>query len=108
MCGGQPYHRVFFRRDAGITDHEDVIWASFLENEVLFETNHFVKDKFISERPKTYEIGENCPGRIGRWVGWRILDSYTRNNPEVTFKEVMDNDNALKIFEVSKYKPVNY
>jgi len=50
-----------------INEHEPVIWASFLENEVLYERNPFIKDKFLSERPKTLEIGENCPGRIGRW-----------------------------------------
>lgn len=91
-----------------IDEHEPVIWASLLENEVLFETNPFIKDKFLSERPKTLEIGENCPGRIGRWVGWRIVQKYAERHPEITVPELMEMKDARKIFNESKYKPIPY
>ncbi len=88
-----------------IKDSEAVIWANFIENELLYETNHFLKDKFISERPKTFEIGQNCPGRIGRWVGWEIIKTYMERNDEVPLPELMENPNAQQIFERSRYKP---
>ena len=91
-----------------IEEHEPVIWASILENEVLFETSPYIKDKFLSERPKTHEVGENCPGRIGRWVGWRILQRYAGRHPEVSLPEIMKMDDAQKIFNESKYKPIPY
>ncbi len=90
-----------------IEEHEPVIWASLLENEVLFETDAFIKDKFISERPKTVEVGENCPGRIGRWVGWRIVQKYAEETG-ASVPEIMKLDDALKIFNESKYKPIPY
>lgn len=91
-----------------IDEHEPVIWASFLENEVLYERNPFIKDKFLSERPKTLEIGENCPGRIGRWIGWRIIQKYATQHPELSLPELMKLDDAQKIFSESKYKPIPY
>ena len=91
-----------------IDEHEPVIWASILENEVLYERNPFVKDKFLSERPKTLEVGENCPGRIGRWVGWNIVDKFALENPDVTLPELMQMDDAQKLFTESKYKPIPY
>ena len=91
-----------------IDDHEQVIWAGILENELLFETNTFLKDKFLSERPKTYEIGENCPGRIGRWVGWQIVKKFMDENPDISLTELMAIGDAQRIFTESKYKPINY
>ncbi len=91
-----------------IEEHEPVIWASFLENEVLYEKNPFIKDKFLSERPITIEIGENCPGRIGRWIGWRIVQKYALQYPEMTLPELMQQSDAQKFFNESKYKPIPY
>lgn len=91
-----------------IVEHEPIIWASLLENEVLYETDSYIKDKFVSERPKTIEIGENCPGRIGRWVGWRIVQKYASQNPGLTLPEVMKTEDTQKIFLTSKYKPIPY
>jgi len=91
-----------------IEEHEPVIWASILENEVLYDRNPYVKDKFLSERPKTIEIGEKCPGRIGRWLGWRIVDKYANQNPDISISELMKLNDAQKIFAESKYKPIPY
>jgi gliding motility-associated lipoprotein GldB len=88
-----------------INKNEHIIWANFLENDLLYETSHFMKNKFIGERPKTFEISQQCPGRIGIWVGWQIVKSYMKNNPEVTLQELMENTDAQKIFSLSKYKP---
>ncbi|MGM0580124.1 MAG: gliding motility lipoprotein GldB [Bacteroidota bacterium] len=88
-----------------INENEHIIWANFLENDLLYETSHFMKNKFIGERPKTYEISQQCPGRIGIWVGWQIVKSYMRNNPEVSLQELMENTDAQQIFSRSKYKP---
>lgn len=91
-----------------IDDHEPVIWASLLENEILYEKNPFIKDKFLSERPVTLEIGENCPGRIGRWVGWRIVQKYADQHPEIRLPDLMEMDDAQRMFTDSKYKPIPY
>jgi len=88
-----------------IHENEGIIWANFIENELLFETSHFIKDKFISERPYTYEISQNCPGRIGRWVGWEMIKGYHKQNKDLSFQQIMANPNAQEIFTRSRYKP---
>lgn len=86
-------------------DNDEIIWANLIENELLYETNYVLKNKFIGERPNVFEIGENCPGRIGRWVGWQIIEAYMERNPEKSLPDLMSNNNPLEIFQQSGYKP---
>ena len=89
----------------GSRANENVIWAHFLENELLYETNHMIKKKYIDERPKTYEIGEKAPGRIATWVGWQIVRQYMDKNEEVTLPQLMEEGQPRKIFDGSRYRP---
>lgn len=89
----------------GVRDNRKTVWAHMLENEILFETNHMVKKKYLDERPKTYEIGEKAPGRIATWVGWDIVKEYMKKNPDITLPQLMQTTDAQEIFRSSKYKP---
>jgi len=88
-----------------ISENEDAIWAYFISNELLYETNHLTKTKYMDERPTVFEIGDKCPGRIGSWLGWQIVESYMNANPDVTLQALMENPNAREIFDKSNYKP---
>jgi len=89
----------------GTRENEEIIWAHFVENNLLFETNHEIKKKYLEERPKTFEIGEKAPGRIGRWLGWQIIREYMDRYPETTLPELMALDDPGMILEKSKYRP---
>ena len=89
----------------GSRNNIDIIWTHFIENELLYETNHMVKKKYIDDRPKTYEIGDEAPGRIGTWLGWQIINTYMQENPNVTMPQMMMNDNPQELFKASKFKP---
>jgi gliding motility-associated lipoprotein GldB len=89
----------------GSRKNESLIWSRFIEDEVLFATSHQVKQKFIAERPKTLEVGEKCPGRIGTWVGWQIVKKYMETHPQVTLPQLMEMTDAAKLFKESGYKP---
>jgi hypothetical protein len=49
------------------------IWAHYLDKSLFFSTDLFLIKKYCDERPKVVEIGDNCPGRVGRWLGWLIV-----------------------------------
>ncbi|AFK03336.1 hypothetical protein Emtol_2198 [Emticicia oligotrophica DSM 17448] len=83
---------------------QDLVWGYFIDNKLLYETNDRIKDKYLSERPRVQEIGNDCPGRIGQWLGWRIVSRYRTENPSITLVDLMKNQNARDIFEKSKYK----
>jgi hypothetical protein len=84
--------------------HKDVVWAHFVKEKLLYETNHFKKIKYTGDRPYTAEIGQDCPGAIGRWLGWQIVRKYMIENPDVTLPQLMRNADAQDIFMKSKYK----
>lgn len=87
-----------------IFDNEEIIWANFVQNEWLYETNHSMKQKFLGERPNVYEIGDKCPGRIGRWLGWQIVNSYMEKTG-ISVQSLMKETDHNKIFTQSGYKP---
>lgn len=85
-------------------DNEEFIWSHFVQNELLYETNPFEIRKYIGEAPFTDAISTKAPGRIGRWLGWNIVDDY-RFNQEVSLDELMANPNSEQIFRQSGYRP---
>ena len=87
-----------------IKENEEVIWANLVQNQVLYETSYLVKKKFIQERPIVNEIGTKCPGRIGQWVGWQIVEKYAEQTG-ASLQEIMEEPDAQKIFKQSRYKP---
>ena len=89
----------------GSRNNIDVIWTHFVENELLYETNHMVKKKYIDDRPKTYEIGDEAPGRIGTWLGWQIIKKYMDENPSTTLPQLMQTESSQQLFKASKFKP---
>ncbi len=89
----------------GAKANQDLIWKRLVEDEALFSTSQKMKQRFIAERPKTYEVGNECPGRIGTWVGWQMVNEYMKQNPKTSLPELMNITDAQKIFKGSKYRP---
>jgi len=88
-----------------VEENENKIYSVFVERKLFFETNHLIKNKYLSERPKVFEISASCPGRIGLWLGWKIINSYMNNNKEIKIEELLQNTNNQEIFFQSSYKP---
>ncbi len=84
--------------------NEGMIWSHFIENELLFETNPFEIRKYTGEAPSTDEISPDAPGRIGRWVGWNIVDDYV-DKTDVSLPQLMEESRSDQIFRQSGYKP---
>ena len=89
----------------GSRNYENLIWSRLIEDEALYATSHLVKQKFIAERPKTIEVGEKCPGRIGTWVGWQMIRKYEETHPDESFPNIMSLPSPEKLFRDSGYKP---
>jgi len=85
--------------------YEQQIWNKIMDKRDLFKTESMVITSYLNDGPFTSEISQESPGRLGIWVGWRIIDSYMRHNEEVTLQELMKDGDAQKILEKSFYKP---
>lgn len=89
----------------GSRQNENLIWARFIESQVLYATNHKIKQDYLGERPVTIQVGEKCPGRIGQWIGWQIVNKYAERHPELSLPAMMQEVDAQKLFKESAYKP---
>lgn len=89
----------------GSRKNQDLIWARFIQSQVLYSTSHTVKKDYLAERPITVQVGEKCPGRIGQWVGWQIVKKYMDTHPDRSLQQLMATQNAQQLFKESNYKP---
>jgi len=87
--------------------YEAEIWAYYLENNLLYETDYPKIQVYLSEGPFTPGLGENSVSapKLGVWTGWQIVRKYMEENPEVTLQQLMDESDSQKILTKSKYKP---
>lgn len=83
---------------------QEIVWAHFIDNQLIYQTNPAIKGRYLNERPFTAEIGQRCPGAIGRWLGWRIVGRYHDEHDNVGIADLMRNTDARQIFEQSGYK----
>ena len=86
---------------------ESDIWAYYLQNNLLFETDYQKIQVFLAEGPFTPGLGEKNESapKLGIWTGWQIVRKYMQENKEVTLQQLMAEKDAQKILNLSKYKP---
>lgn len=80
------------------------VWEHFIEKKLLFNKEELIKSKYLGERPKTPEIGPACPGTIGRWVGYTIVQHYWAANPKLSISKIMADQDFNRIFLKSAYR----
>ncbi len=89
------------------TQFESDIWAYFLEENLLYESDYLKIQKYLSEAPFTPGLGshnDSAP-KLGIYTGWQIVKNYMKNNPEVTLQDLMKDNDYQKILKRSKYRP---
>ena len=88
-------------------ENEFEIWSYFVEKELFYDTDLDLRSRFMSPAPYSkfnLDIDKKSPGGIGRWLGFKIVNSYMNNN-QITVNQLLDIDHYV-IFKNSKYKPV--
>jgi gliding motility-associated lipoprotein GldB len=88
-------------------DFKAQIWAFFLEENLLYETDYNKTQKYLGEAPFTPGLGEknDAPPRLAIWTGWQIVKEYMDKHPDVTLQQLMTDNDAQKILNDSKYRP---
>lgn len=80
-------------------------WSYLIEKNELFGKGESLLRIYIEEMPFTKPFGNESPGRMGAFLGWKLIQSYMANNPEVTLQELMQEDDYQKILNNSRFKP---
>jgi len=84
-------------------ENKEYIWSYMIEKKVLFSDSPRIEATYMGESPYIAEINKKCPGRIGCWIGWKILQKYQKKNPQISIQALMSKKNAREIFEGSGF-----
>ena len=87
--------------------YEADIWAYFIDEKLIFESDYLKIQKFLTDAPFTPGLGENNQSapKLGVWVGWQIVKNYMDKHPELEPKDLLALQDAQKILRDSGYKP---
>jgi hypothetical protein len=85
--------------------YEKDIWGTIIDHKDLFSSDLLLIKKYLNEGPFTAPISQDSPGRLGTWIGLRIIESYMESHPKTSLLELMRENNYQKILQESKYRP---
>ena len=87
-------------------DNEFYIWQYFIENELLYENNSKLYDRFIARGPFSrfnLQLDSESPSSMGIYIGWKIVKSFMKNN-DIKLVDMLQSDSQY-IFKNAKFKP---
>lgn len=85
--------------------YEKAVWGSMIDQKDVFSTDVLLIKKYLNDAPFTAPISTESPGRLGTWLGLRIVESYMNTNSSVSLPQLMKETNSQKILENSGYRP---
>ncbi len=85
--------------------NEQLIWQYFVSEELLY--SHEIKrwKTYVFEGPFSAGMPENAPALTGNYIGLKIIESYMENHPDLSVRELLENEDANGIFQKAKYTP---
>lgn len=63
-------------------DNENAVWSELARRQLLYSTDPSVGARLMRPAPSSALLTPDAPGRIGRYMGYRLIESYLRHNPE--------------------------
>lgn len=85
--------------------YEKEVWGYILDNKELFSSDWRTITRYMQPAPFTSGLASDSPGRIGVFIGWRIISSYMDKQKDLTLKDLMSENDAQKILQLSTYRP---
>jgi hypothetical protein len=82
------------------------VWGYLIENNLLYSKEDDAFRKYVEEAPFSKPFGNVSPGRIGQFLGWKIVKAYMENNPEITLDQLMQTTDLQMILNKSAFKPI--
>lgn len=88
-------------------NNQGKVWAYIIEKDYLFSKQNEIIRQFVDDTPFTKPFTNDSPGRMGAFIGWKIVQAYMENNPEVSLQAMMQDTDSQSILNKSGYKPKN-
>lgn len=82
-----------------LNENESNIWKSLIDRDMLFSVDPTLADRMTRPAPKTMAVHPDAPGRAGRYIGYRIVQQWLRNNPNPNHSTTTDAAGHGKILQ---------
>ncbi|MFY7651539.1 MAG: hypothetical protein ACOVQE_02500 [Chitinophagaceae bacterium] len=89
---------------AACEDNEKALWTFFVQNNLLYSTDIALTAPYTTDGPKTEALGDDAPGNIGLFTGWKIVQRWMSKQEKVSMDALLQKD-AKTLFQEAKYKP---
>lgn len=87
-------------------ENERMLWDAVVSRNLLYDTNPLTVSQLVDPAPATSVIEPYVPPRAGRYIGYRIMESYLKHNdtplPELLSASVYNNSATL---QMARYNP---
>lgn len=67
-----------------LAENENSLWQSIVSGRLLYDTAESTASKLVEPTPTVTLVTPNAPGRMGRYIGYRIVEDYMRSHPDAT------------------------
>lgn len=90
-----------------VTENEGNAWRRIIEQGYLYSTDSSLADRMCRPSPASPSIHPDAPGRVCRYIGYRIVDSYMRNHPDFSTQQLLTPEfyNATSTLVNAGYSP---
>lgn len=85
--------------------NESHMWAYLVEHKLLFSTDNFTINQFVSGAPFTQGFPPESPGKAAVWLGYRIVSRFMDKNKEYTLEMLMNEKDYQSILSRARYNP---
>ena len=85
---------------------EGEFWKYLISTEnMLFSSDYMMQKRFIDDGPFTIVFTKESPARVGQWIGFKIVESFMKNNPDVSLSDLFAIKSSKEIMSKAKYNP---
>lgn len=79
------------------------IWKDVVSKDQLFSKSAEDIGRLMNDGPFTSGLPRESPGHIGEWIGFRMVQAYMADNPDLSFEQLMSIEDPRSILK--SYKP---
>lgn len=103
--GAEPHSKFAFSKEqlAWCRENELGIWKDIVTGDKLFSRKAQDVGRLMNDGPFTSGLPRESPGHIGEWIGYRMVRSYMKANPRVSFAQLFAMEDPREILRY--YKP---
>lgn len=77
---------------SSVESQEAAIWRKMAEDNIIYSTDMSIARRLCEPAPNSRAVSPDLPGRVGRYVGYRIVSSYLDNNQSATLSDILSPD----------------